>query len=525
MSKAFDSYMGGATNTAAQDAAEACDDKMAEYEAAYRKDPPDIRARKMRTAKALGDKRSLEMYARVDKEMGRVTADAAQDANGEVVLAKEKGKPNAVKGRIVSILNVRWDDGEVADQLGVRWDDGTYGKYKRRELAAADSAAACDALPTVGGYVTLKRDGKKYKILKDYGGGEYIVADPNGGDFQVKYKDHLEGLKHYGEDASDAVPLSSLARACGAELVESSHNKATFHFAANSDHVANAKADGIVKCLRDGGYKAKIKYVSIISEGTGRAALVVTLDENEFNGDKTHYELKGVVKSLRAKGLPQDEISRKLTTYCREHNIPLKYLNRSIFDGAEDAVEFTNDPRFRKAGEIVNQIYLLLDKGKKDEARKLFSANESLINEHSHAPNHVIQTLRDKVNANDGADIAVGSKVQIVGGSFAGCHGLVKAVNGDIVKVDVGHGAEYSFRTAQVRAYDADEGFASLFASASKPKFKVGETVEITSSRLGKKGVVGKIEKVDANSSAVQYAVRGGGAFNWYAEGEIKSAS
>lgn len=63
--------------------------------------------------------------------------------------------------------------------------------------------AAQDSLPTVGGYVTLKKDGKRYKILKDWGGGEYIVADPNGGDFQVKYYEHLEGLKHYGEDAAE----------------------------------------------------------------------------------------------------------------------------------------------------------------------------------------------------------------------------------------------------------------------------------------------------------------------------------
>lgn len=66
---------------------------------------------------------------------------------------------------------------------------------------------------------------------------------------------------------------------------------------------------------------------------------------------------------------------------------------------ASDGTEFVNDPRFRKAGEIVNQIYLLLDKGKKEEARKLFADNEKLIVEHSHAPNYVIQHLRDKVNA------------------------------------------------------------------------------------------------------------------------------
>ena len=54
-------------------------------------------------------------------------------------------------------------------------------------------------LPTVGEYITLKHDGKKYKILDDWGGGEYIVADPKGGSFQVKYYEHLEGIKHYGE--------------------------------------------------------------------------------------------------------------------------------------------------------------------------------------------------------------------------------------------------------------------------------------------------------------------------------------
>ena len=70
-----------------------------------------------------------------------------------------------------------------------------------RDECEGDDVAQ-DSLPTVGGYITLKKDGKKYKILKDWGGGEYIVADPNGGDFQVKYYEHLEGLKHYGEDAA-----------------------------------------------------------------------------------------------------------------------------------------------------------------------------------------------------------------------------------------------------------------------------------------------------------------------------------
>lgn len=59
--------------------------------------------------------------------------------------------------------------------------------------------------------------------------------------------------------------------------------------------------------------------------------------------DKIHYELKGLVKTLRAKGLQQDEISRKLNTYCREHDIPLSYLNRSIFDGCEGAAQDADD--------------------------------------------------------------------------------------------------------------------------------------------------------------------------------------
>lgn len=98
-------------------------------------------------------------------------------------------------------------DNTASLSFTVRWDNAGQTNVPKGYgyLVAADEteSGACDSLPTVGGYITLKSDGKKYKILKDWGGGEYIVADPKGGDFQVKYSDHLEGLKHYGKDAAD----------------------------------------------------------------------------------------------------------------------------------------------------------------------------------------------------------------------------------------------------------------------------------------------------------------------------------
>ena len=137
---------------------------------------------------------------------------AAQDLSGvsaatdaaeyRVVHAKGVGKwwvePN------VSMFGGEWGKGRkefASREEAEKYAKGTGKTYIVRDECEGDDVAQ-DSLPTVGGYITLKKDGKKYKILKDWGGGEYIVADPNGGDFQVKYYEHLEGLKHYGEDAA-----------------------------------------------------------------------------------------------------------------------------------------------------------------------------------------------------------------------------------------------------------------------------------------------------------------------------------
>ena len=108
-----------ANDSEATDAA-ACDDKIAEYEAAYRKDPPEVRARKMRTAKALGDKKSLEMYERVDRELGRVTHDAAEVKVGGTVLVSAGCAADSVDGT-GTVVRV-FDSGDIEVSFG---DAGT----------------------------------------------------------------------------------------------------------------------------------------------------------------------------------------------------------------------------------------------------------------------------------------------------------------------------------------------------------------------------------------------------------------
>lgn len=131
----------------------ACDDKMAEYEAAYRKDSPEVRARKIRTAKALGDTRSLEMYARVDKELGRVTHDAADAA------AQDAG----TKG-VVFPLNGKYYFAK-ADEYGQAEFSKMTGPYDSVDFAKRDAKSAYGV--TITEVMTRTPRGGEYHKVKD----------------------------------------------------------------------------------------------------------------------------------------------------------------------------------------------------------------------------------------------------------------------------------------------------------------------------------------------------------------------
>lgn len=97
---------------------------------------------------------------------------ATDAAEFRIVHAKGVGKwwvePN------VSMFGGEWGNGRkefATREEAEKYAKGTGKTYIVRDECEGEDAAQ-DSLPTVGGYVTLKKDGKKYKILKDWGGGE-----------------------------------------------------------------------------------------------------------------------------------------------------------------------------------------------------------------------------------------------------------------------------------------------------------------------------------------------------------------
>lgn len=126
-------------------------------------------------------------------------------------------------------------------------------------------------------------------------------------------------------------------------------------------------------------------------------------------GEKVYWGLSnGIVTSING-----NEVTVK-TQNGREEKVFVEAIHgidpKGSFDNsaaidADEAgdADFVNSEEFKKAGKIVESIWLLIDRNKNAEAAKLFKENEAFIRKYSHAPNYIIEGLKRSALANDSA--------------------------------------------------------------------------------------------------------------------------
>lgn len=121
----------------------------------------------------------------------------------------KKALGDAVGGKLE---DADYDDG-VIDHSGhdvLPWTEAFYftvWQLKEGKKTEGEKKPEEAKLPTVGEFVTLKADGKKYEIVEDLGEGNYWLKSDNpnqngNGTFGVNAKEHLEGIKYLEQKAA-----------------------------------------------------------------------------------------------------------------------------------------------------------------------------------------------------------------------------------------------------------------------------------------------------------------------------------